>query len=351
MSAVRELLAYHGDDVLYENESYLHQPVWVRLNTVTLKLVRTALSSPDDGLFRDCEVVREFAVSKDGTRVPLTIVRRKGIRLDGKNPTLLHGYGGYGENEEPQFDITRRLWLEQGGVSAVAHPRGDGEFGAEWHRAGKLTRRQTVFDDFAACARHLIERKYTTKDRLALEGASNGGLLIGTAVTQHPELFRAAVAFVGVFDLLRTELHPNGFYSITELGTVKDRTQFQAMYAYSPLHRVKIGTAYPAMLFLTGANDNRVAPYESWKMAARMQAASVSGRPILLRTNANSGHEPSNSEGLVELLDAFTFLVHTLELEYRPQKEPAAPAEKVRVRIGINQAVRQTRQLASSNSR
>jgi prolyl oligopeptidase len=329
MSSVGEMIRLAGDDVLIENESYLTPPVWVRLNAATGKGARTAMTSKPEVDFSDCEVVREFAVSKDKTKVPLTIIRRKGLELNGKNPTILMGYGGYGENEVPKYQVSRRVWLEQGGVYAIAHPRGDGEYGDEWHQAGRLTKKQNAFDDFAACAQHLIDRKYTSTDKLAIEGASNGGLLVGAALTQHPKLFRAAVAHVGVYDMLRYERHPNGMYSVTEFGSVKDPEQFKALYAYSPYHRVKDDTEYPAIFLLTGANDNRVPPCESWKFAARLQAAAKPGRPILLWTDPNSGHDTGATGALNQLVDVFTFLFHELGVKYQPPKpEPKKPADK-----------------------
>jgi prolyl oligopeptidase len=329
MSSVGEMISLRGEDVLIENESYLTPPVWVRLNAATGKGKRTAMTSESDVDFSDCEVVREFAVSKDKTRVPLTIIRRKGLELNGRNPTLLMGYGGYGENEVPKYQASRRVWLEQGGVYAIAHPRGDGEYGEEWHKAGRLTKKQNAFDDFAACARHLIDRKYTSPEKLAIEGGSNGGLLVAAALTQHPKLFRAAVAHVGVYDMLRAERHPNGMYSVTEFGSVKDPEQFKALYAYSPYHRVKDGTEYPAIFLLTGQNDNRVPPHESWKMAARLQAAAAPGRPILLWTAPKSGHDTATPEALTQIVDVFAFLFHELGVKYQPPKpEPKKPVDK-----------------------
>jgi prolyl oligopeptidase len=316
-SSVAQVVALDGDAVLVQNESCLTPPVWVRWDLATGKSTRTALSSGADTDFSDCEVVREWAVSKDGTKVPLTILRRKDAKLDGSHPTLLSGYGGYGESELPRYEASRRIWLDQGGVYATAHVRGDGEFGDDWHQAGKLLKKQNAFDDFAACARHLIDHKYTRPDKLAIEGGSNGGLLVGAALTQHPELFLVAVAHVGLFDMLRFHRHANGAYSVTEFGSVTDPKQFRAMHAYSPYHRVKDGTAYPAVLLLAGINDNRVSPSESWKMAARLQAATASNRPVLLWTSLKSGHDTAASEQLAQTTDVFAFLFQELGLKLR----------------------------------
>ncbi len=203
---------------------------------------------------------------------------------------LLYGYGGYGISMIPKFlGAERRVWLDGGGVYAIANLRGGGEYGEEWHRQGALTHKQNVFDDFDAAARDLVRRGYTTRERLAIMGGSNGGLLMGAELTQHPGDFRAVVAAVGIYDMLRVELDPNGAFNVTEFGSVRDPEQFQALYAYSPYHRAG-PAAYPAVLFMTGANDGRVNPMQSRKMAAALQAATTSGRPVLLRTSADSGH-------------------------------------------------------------
>jgi len=197
----------------------------------------------------DAVVAREFAVSKDGTRVPVTIVHRKGLKLDGNNPLLLYGYGGYGLSMSPWFSPLLRLWLDYGGVYAVANVRGGGEYGEPWHVAGKLTKKQNVFDDFAASLEMLIERKFTRSERAAIMGGSNGGLTMGATLVQHPQLAHAVVGEVGIYDPLRWELQPNGEFNTTEFGSVKDPEQFRALYAYSPYNNARDGVAYPAVLF------------------------------------------------------------------------------------------------------
>src|SRR5262249_5504876 len=273
-------------------------------------------TSPAD--FGDVEVVREFATSRDGTRVPLNILRRKGIALDGANPTILYGYGGFGISISPFFDATLSMWLGQGGVFAIANVRGGGEYGEEWHRAGNLTNKQHVFDDFLATAEHLIAAGYTRPAQLAIMGGSNGGLLMGAALTQRPDLFRAVVSYVGIYDMLRLELDPNGAFNVTEFGTVKNPAQFEALYAYSPYHRVVDGTAYPAVLLVTGDHDGRANPAHSRKMTARLQAATSSGLPVLLRTSANTGHGMGTSlnERIAEDTDVYTFLFDQLGMDY-----------------------------------
>lgn len=319
-TAVSRLVPLSGDDLVFGRESYVEPSGWYRFDPATWKVspTRLVMRSPAD--FTDVEVRREFAPSRDGTRIPLNILLKKGTPLDGTAPAVLYGYGGYGLAEKPNFDPTRRLWLEQGGIYVVANLRGGGEFGRSWHHAGRMTQKQNVFDDFAACAEYLVGRRYTARERLAAEGASNGGTLMGATLVQHPDLCRAIVSRVGVYDMLRVELTPNGEFNTTEFGTVKNPDQFRALHAYSPYHHVRNGAPYPAILFMTGANDPRVDPMHSRKMAARLQAASGSGRPILLRTSAHTGHgggTPLASRN-AEHADMYAFLVTELGVAYRP---------------------------------
>jgi prolyl oligopeptidase len=321
VSAVRQIVPTRGGNVLFNASSYLEPSAWYRFDAAAGKAIRTALFRTSPIHFDDCEVVREFATSKDGTRVPVNVIRRHGTRLDGGNPTLLEGYGGYGVSMKPFFlGAFTRAWLDQGGVYVVANLRGGAEYGEEWHQAGRLTRKQNVFDDFIACAQRLIERKYSSPAHLAIIGGSNGGLLMGAAFTQRPDLFRTVVSYVGIYDMLRVELDPNGAFNVTEFGTAKDPDQFKALYAYSPYHHVKDGTAYPAILFPTGENDHRVNPMESRKMTARLQAATSSGHPILLRTSANAGHGIGTAvdEQVEEDADVLSFLFAELEIKYAP---------------------------------
>jgi prolyl oligopeptidase len=327
-SGVGQILALEDrpddDHILFRETSYTEPPAWYLYDPAADNgagaLKKTALFNTSPVDFSDIEAVREFAVSKDGTKVPVNIVRRKGTKRDGSNPTLLTGYGGYGISLRPGFDFTDRLWFDRGGIMVVANLRGGGEYGEEWHLAGNLTRKQTVFDDFAACARHLIERGYTRPEKLAVEGGSNGGLLMGAFLTQHPDLARAVIAHVGIYDMLRVELDPNGAFNVTEFGTVKDPAQFKALHAYSPYHHVTDGTKYPAVLFLAGENDGRVNPANSRKMAARLQAASASGRPILARFSSASGHGMGTAltERIAELSDVFAFLFDQLDMKPAP---------------------------------
>jgi len=289
VSSVDDMARSTDGALLFENVSFLDPPAWYRFDEATKQATRTALFESGAADFHDDEVVRAFAVSKDGTRVPLSIIQRKGTRLDGKNPTLLTGYGGYDVSITPDYRLWRKVALDHGFVLAIANLRGGGEYGEDWHRAGMLTKKQNVFDDFAACARYLIDHKYTTAAKLGIEGGSNGGLLMGAELTQHPELFGAVVSHVGIYDMLRVELQPNGAFNTTEYGTVKEPEQFKALYAYSPYHHVVDGTNYPPVLFLTGDNDPRVDPLNSRKMTARLQASGTKNL-VLLRTSSKSGH-------------------------------------------------------------
>ena len=262
--------------------------------------------------------------SSDLTEVPVNIIRKRGTVLNGQNPTLLYGYGGYGVNMSPGFlGPSRRLFFDAGGVYAVANIRGGGEFGEQWHQQGALTNKQNVFDDFAAAAQLLIDQHYTSPEHLALRGGSNGGLLMGAEITQHPEMFRAVVSSVGIYDMLRVELDPNGQFNTTEFGTVQDDAQFRALYAYSPYHHVRDGIAYPAVFMYTGDNDGRVNPMQSRKMIARLQAANTGPNPILLVTSSAAGHGMGSplSVQVGQTADYMAFLFDQLGMHWTP---PAA---------------------------
>ena len=313
ISSVDEMVRLPDHTLLFRNASFLDPPAWYRYDPATKTAARTALHETVAADLSEAEVVREFAVSKDGTRVPLNIIRRKGTRLDGKNPVLLTGYGGFNVSVTPDFLLKRKPLIEHGFVLAIANLRGGSEYGEAWHKGGSQQKKQNVFDDFAACAAHLIARKYTTAAKLAIEGGSNGGLLMGAALTQHPELFGAVVSRVGIYDMLRVELQPNGAFNVTEYGTVKEPDQFRALYAYSPYHHVVDGTNYPPVLFLTGDNDPRVAPLNSRKMTARLQASGTK-HLVLLRTSSKAGHGIGTalSEYLAEQADIYAFVFEQL---------------------------------------
>jgi prolyl oligopeptidase len=317
VSTVGGLTHLTGDDILFSNSSYVEPRGVYEYKAKPNETVKLPLTTPPPVDLSDVEVVREFATSKDGTKVPVNIMIPKGAKRDGANSCLATAYGGYGINRVPAFVPERRILFDNGFIVAEANLRGGGEFGEAWHKAGNLTKKQNVFDDFVAVLQLLIDRKYTSPEHLATEGGSNGGLLMGAALTQHPELLKTVVSHVGIYDMLRVELSPNGAFNVPEFGTVKDEKQFKAMYAYSPYHHVKDGTKYPSVLLLTGANDPRVDPMQSRKMTARLQAA---GGRVLLRTSASSGHglDTSLSERVEEYVDIYAFLFAELGVKVKP---------------------------------
>jgi prolyl oligopeptidase len=260
------------------------------------------------------EVKQVWFSSKDGTKVPMFVFYKKGVVLNGKNPTVLTGYGGFNVSLTPSFVGDRYLWLEHGGVFAVANLRGGAEFGEEWHRAGMLEKKQNVFDDFVAAAEYLIAQKYTDREHLAIRGGSNGGLLVGAALTQRPELFRAVVCQVPLLDMLRYQHFRIAKLWIPEYGSADDPKQFAFIYAYSPYQHVKAGTEYPAVLFMSADSDSRVDPMHAKKMAALMQAEAANGqsreRPILLRIEPKAGHGVGKpiTKQIEELTDVYSFL-------------------------------------------
>lgn len=318
VSSVSEVDPLPNGDALYRVSTFLEPTYFARWSGADGKSTHTALAQTSPISFADTEVRRVFATSKDGTKVPLNIITRKGVKLDGSNPVLLYGYGGYGVNQTPGFaGAFRRLWLDGGGIWVLANIRGGGEYGDLWHQQGMLTKKQNVFDDFAASAEWLVKQGYTSKPKLALMGGSNGGLLMGAEITQHPDMAQAVVSAVGIYDMIRVELDPNGAFNVSEFGTVKDPDQFKALHAYSPYHNVRMRVAYPAVLMLTGANDGRVNPLHSRKFTAALQAATSSPRPILLRTSQSSGHGIGSSldERIVEQTDELMFLYDQLRMD------------------------------------
>ena len=301
--------------LLFNAGSFLQPSAWFRYDPRSAAPEPTTLRSAAPIELGSHRVVRELATSRDGTQVPLNVLVPNGAQLDGQSACVVNGYGGYGVSMGPGYSPTAGLWLERGVIFVVANLRGGGEFGEEWHRAGNLERKQNVFDDFAAVLSHLHARGYCKPERTGIVGGSNGGLLMGATLVQHPELVRAVVSFVGFYDSLRSELSPNGVFNIPEFGTVADRKQFEALYAYSPYHHVRDGAAYPPVLFITGDNDPRVDPMHSRKMTARLQAASPKTGPFLLRTTAAAGHGSGTdlSEFIAQQTDAFAFLLAALE--------------------------------------
>jgi prolyl oligopeptidase len=257
------------------------------------------------------ESVQVFVNSKDGTRVPMFITHKKGMALDGNNPTLLYGYGGFNVSMTPFFSVVMAVWMDMGGVLAVSNLRGGGEYGEEWHLAGTKLKKQNVFDDFIASAEWLIANKYTTSKRLAIQGGSNGGLLVGACMTQRPELFGAALPAVGVMDMLRFHKFTIGWAWVDDYGSSDDAAEFKALHAYSPLHNLKPGVEYPPTFITTADHDDRVVPGHSFKFAAALQAAHKGQNPVLIRIQTRAGHgggKPTKMK-IEESADELAFLV------------------------------------------
>lgn len=248
--------------------------------------------SIDTGVnYDDYETKQIFYTSKDGTKVPMFIVHKKGLKLDGNNKTLLYGYGGFNISLLPRYSVSRMVWVEQGNVLAIANLRGGGEYGQQWHKAGTKLDKQNVFDDFIAAGEYLVESGYTTPEKMGIQGGSNGGLLVGATLTQRPDLFSAALPAVGVLDMLRYHTpSANARAWSSDYGLSENKDEFEALYAYSPLHNTKLGTCYPATLVTTGDHDDRVVPWHSYKFAAQLQADQSCDNPILLRVETRAGH-------------------------------------------------------------
>ncbi|MFN2239711.1 MAG: prolyl oligopeptidase family protein [Thermoanaerobaculia bacterium] len=266
---------------------------------------------------KDFEVTQVFYESKDGTKVPMFLAHRKGLKLNGANPTLLYGYGGFNVAQTPSFSVVRLVWMQMGGVLAVANLRGGGEYGDEWHRAGTKLQKQNVFDDFIAAGEWLVKNKYTRPAKLAVQGGSNGGLLVGAVVNQRPDLFGAALPAVGVMDMLRFHLFTAGRFWTEDYGSSDDPDQFKAIYAYSPYHNVRKGTEYPAVLVTTADHDDRVVPSHSFKYAAAMQAAQAGEAPVLIRIETRAGHGAGKptSKRIEEAADLWAFLAENLGMK------------------------------------
>lgn len=263
------------------------------------------------------ETKQIFYKSKDGTQVPMFIVHKKGIKLDGNNPTYLYAYGGFNFSLTPSFSVSSLIWMEMGGVYVVANIRGGGEYGEEWHQAGMKDKKQNVFDDFIAAAEWLIDNGYTKSEKLAIAGGSNGGLLVGACMTQRPDLFGAALPAVGVMDMLRFHKFTIGWAWVPEYGSSENPEEFKTLYAYSPLHNLKPGTAYPATLITTADHDDRVVPAHSFKFAAALQAAHDGEAPVLIRIETKAGHGAGKPTAKIieEVADKWAFLVKNLGVE------------------------------------
>ncbi len=308
-----------GDtETFYSFSSFATPPSTYRYDILTGE--STLLQRSDVDMVPDDYVVNQvFYNSKDGTRVPMFVAHRKDVEFDGTNPTLLYGYGGFNIPLTPTFSISRLAWMEMGGVLAVANLRGGGEYGEVWHRAGTVLQKQNVFDDFIAAAEWLIENEYTSSEKLAIQGGSNGGLLVGACMTQRPELFGACLPAVGVMDMLRFHKFTAGRFWVDDYGSADDPEQFQALMAYSPYHNIRDDVEYPATMVTTADTDDRVVPGHSFKFAARLQAAQGGEEPILIRIETRAGHGAGKptSKIIEEIADMWAFLVEELEMEMR----------------------------------
>ncbi len=303
-------------ETFYSFQSFATPPSVYRYDLVNG--TSTPLFRPDvDVNPADYVVKQVFYQSKDGTRVPMFIAYRKGLRLNGKNPTLLYGYGGFNISETPGFSVSRLTWMQMGGVFALANIRGGGEYGEEWHKAGTKLQKQNVFDDFIAAAEWLIANRYTSKEKLAIQGGSNGGLLVGAVMTQRPDLFAAALPAVGVMDMLRFHLFTAGRFWVDDYGSSDDPEQFKALLAYSPYQNIRKGIRYPATLITTADHDDRVVPGHSFKFAAALQEAQAGDAPVLIRIETRAGHgggKPT-SKRIEEAADLWAFLVENLGMK------------------------------------
>jgi prolyl oligopeptidase len=319
VATISQAIRSSGDDVLVRSQSYTRPPAYYRYGPGMSTFQPTAIAQKSSADFSAYEVRREYATAKDGTKIPVNILMRRGMKRDGKTPALLQGYGSYGLSEQPYFNAARLAWLEQGGIWVDASVRGGGEYGDAWHDQARLGTKKVSMDDFAACAKYLVQAKYTRKERLAIEGGSAGGLLVYGTLVHYPGVVEAAVAHVGYGDVLRTETSPNGEFNTTEFGTVKDSVQFAGMYSYSPYHHVKQGVVYPSVLALTGLNDPRVASWETFKMVARLQAVG-SPNPVFMRVTSDAGHGvgASLNQRDQRTTDVMVFLFDRLGLKYRP---------------------------------
>ena len=303
------------NELFYAFQSFLYPTTVYRYNFET----RSAepINSPEldfDPTAYETEQV--FVPSRDGTKIPMYLTHKKGVVLDGQNPTLLYGYGGFNVSIMPTFEVKRLAWLELGGVYASANMRGGGEYGEEWHQGGMLDRKQNVFDDFIACAEWLIGEKITSTPKLAIEGGSNGGLLVGACMTQRPDLFSACIPEVGVMDMLRFDKFTIGWAWVSDYGTPDNPEHFKTLYAYSPYHNLKPGTVYPPTLITTADHDDRVVPGHSFKFAARLQACQGGEAPVLIRIQTKAGHgfgKPTAIQ-IEEITDIYAFLVQSLNM-------------------------------------
>ena len=304
-------------EIFYTFSSFTYPPTIFRydLNTGENSIFRKSEIDFDPAEYTTRQI---FYTSKDGTKVPMFIVYKKGLELDGTNPTLLYAYGGFNISKTPDFSIANVVLLERGGIFAMPNLRGGGEYGEEWHKAGMLHKKQNVFDDFTAAAEYLIENKYTSVKKLAIRGGSNGGLLIGTTINQRPELFRVAFPAVGVMDMLRYHKFSIGWAWAVEYGSSDEKKHFQNLYSYSPLHNIRNDVPYPATMITTADHDDRVVPAHSFKYAATLQEKHIGENPTLIRIATKAGHGAGKptSKIIEEYSDMWSFMFYNMDLEY-----------------------------------
>ena len=307
-------------DFFYSFSSFAYPPSIFRYDIATGKssLFRKAEVKVDTDQF---ETKQLFFTSKDGARVPMFLTHKKGLQLDGDNPVLLYGYGGFNQPLTPGFSVANLFFVEQGGIYAVVNLRGGSEYGEEWHKAGMLHNKQNVFNDFIGAAEHLVNQKYTNPSRIAIRGGSNGGLLVGAAMTQRPDLFKVAIPQVGVMDMLKYHRFTIGWAWAVEYGNADSSlADFNNLYKYSPLHNLKDGQSYPATLITTADHDDRVVPAHSFKYAARLQEAHEGDNPVLIRIESKAGHGAGKPTGkqIEEAADIWSFVMHNLGMKFTP---------------------------------
>jgi prolyl oligopeptidase len=299
--------------IFYSFSSFNFPPAIYRYDIGTKKTALFRTPTIPDFKAENFETKQVFYTSKDGTRVPMFIVHKKGLKLDGTNPTLLYGYGGFNSVTSPSFSALRLALLEQGFVYASANMRGGGEYGEKWHEAGTKLKKQNVFDDFIAAGEWLIANKYTSPQKLAIHGVSNGGLLVGAVANQRPELFKAVIQQAGVMDMLRFHKFTIGWNWIADYGSADNPEEFKTLYAYSPIHNVRDGVKYPATLVTTADHDDRVVPGHSFKYAAVLQEKQAGDNPVLIRIDTKSGHGASSTTKAIEQsADIYSFLMYNL---------------------------------------
>ncbi len=325
IGAVDQLSASKKDNLVFFALNTFTSPSMIYEYDLNSKLLASYFKPKMDFNSDDYQTDQVFYTSKDGTKIPMFITHKKGIKLDGNNPTLLYGYGGFNLPQIPIFKIERTLLLEQGGIFAQACLRGGGEYGEDWHAAGTGLKKQNVFDDFIAAAEYLIKEKYTNPSKLAINGRSNGGLLVGAVMTQRPELFKVAIPTVGVMDMLRYHKFTIGWAWKSDYGSSEDQSGFKNLISYSPLHNIKDGVSYPATLVTTGDHDDRVVPAHSFKFIATLQEKQKGPNPVLIRIDVNSGHAGTTALGsskpvskqIAEMTDIFSFIMYNLGVEYK----------------------------------